>query len=162
MNSVDIDDTNFVSKCTTHIKCAKCDLKLDSHFKTVKLSRIGSKIWREERFPKLQDLDSQLEGSNQVNQCQRTRRSFAISRTSRNAKRRQTIQLTSATRQIVTTLKCHVSSGGNVGVNSNTAETNEPQNGNLESTCQAPLASALTVDCAINNEVAETVSQFRG
>ena len=74
MNSVDIDDKNFVSKCTTHIKGAKCDLKLDSHFKTVELSGIGSKIWREERFPKvaqtlfkrlMQDLDSQLEGSNQ-------------------------------------------------------------------------------------------------
>ena len=50
MNSVDIDSTNFVSKCTTHIKGAKCDIKLDSHFKTVDLSGIGFRIWREDRF----------------------------------------------------------------------------------------------------------------
>ena len=43
MSSVDIDETSFISKCTTHVKGAKCDIKLDSHFKTVELSGIGFK-----------------------------------------------------------------------------------------------------------------------
>ena len=74
MISVDIDCTNFVSKCTTHIKGTKCDIKLDSHFKTVDLSGIGFRIWREERFSVIarslfkrlmHNLDSQLEASSQ-------------------------------------------------------------------------------------------------
>ena len=44
MSSVDIDRTSFMSKCTTHINGAKCDLKLDAHFKSVELSGIGYKI----------------------------------------------------------------------------------------------------------------------
>ena len=76
MNSVDIDSTNFVSRCTTHIKGAKCDIKLDSHFKTVDLSGIGFRIWREERFSVIArslfkrlmyNLDSQLEA---LSQCE--------------------------------------------------------------------------------------------
>ncbi|MCG8045342.1 MAG: hypothetical protein N0E48_06700 [Candidatus Thiodiazotropha endolucinida] len=74
MNSVDIDATSFVTKCTTHIKGAKCVIKLDSHFKTVELSGIGFKKWREERFPKIaqslfkkvmQELDSLVEDPSQ-------------------------------------------------------------------------------------------------
>ena len=74
MNSIDIDNTNFISKCTTHIKGAKCDIKLDTHFKTVELSGLGSKFWRNERFPQITrslfkrimyDLDSQMEGFSQ-------------------------------------------------------------------------------------------------
>ena len=157
MNSVDIDDTNFVSKCTTHIKGAKCDLKLDSHFKTVELSGIGSKIWREERFPKvaqtlfkrlMQDLDSQLEGSNQGESMWEDKTEFCYQQDEpkREAETNDTTDVSDAP-------NCNVASGGYVGVNSNTA-----QNGNSESTCQAPLASAPTVDCAINNEVAETAN----
>ena len=72
MNSIDIDETNFISKCTTHIKGAKCNIKVDSHFKSVELSGLGFKLWREERFPQIakslfkrimQDLDSQAENS---------------------------------------------------------------------------------------------------
>ena len=37
MNSVDIDPTSFISKCTTHIKGAKCELKLDCHHRRLKL-----------------------------------------------------------------------------------------------------------------------------
>ena len=68
--SVEKDETTFVSKCSTHIKGVKCDLKLDSHFKTVELSGIGFRLWREERFPKvaqslfrrlMEEVDSQLE-----------------------------------------------------------------------------------------------------
>ena len=75
MNSIDIDQTNFVSKCTTHVKGAKCDIKLDSHFKTVDLSGIGYQLWRDKYFPRItrtlfkqlmRDLDSQLED---VSQC---------------------------------------------------------------------------------------------
>ena len=33
MSRVDVDETSFVSRYTTHIKCAKCSIKLDSHFK---------------------------------------------------------------------------------------------------------------------------------
>ena len=40
-SSVDVDETSFVSRCTTHIKGAKCSIKLDSHFKSVELSGIG-------------------------------------------------------------------------------------------------------------------------
>ena len=70
MSSVEIDDTSFLSNCTTHIKGAKCNIKLDSHFKSIELSGIGCKLWGEERFPKItqflykklmQELDSQLE-----------------------------------------------------------------------------------------------------
>ena len=72
MNSIDIDETNFISKCTTHIKGAKCNIKVDSHFKSVELSGLGFKLWREERFPQIakslfkrimQDLYSQAENS---------------------------------------------------------------------------------------------------
>ena len=68
--SVEKDETTFVSKCSTHIKGVKCDLKLDSHFKTVELSGFGFRLWREERFPKvaqslfrrlMEEVDSQLE-----------------------------------------------------------------------------------------------------
>ena len=43
MSSVNIDITSFISKCSTHISGAKCDLKLDAHFKSVGLSGIGFK-----------------------------------------------------------------------------------------------------------------------
>ena len=70
--SVEKDETTFVSKCSTHIKGVKCDLRLDSHFKTVELSGMGFKLWRYERFPTIakslfkrlmEEVDSQLEGS---------------------------------------------------------------------------------------------------
>ena len=70
MSSVETDDTNFLSKCTTQIKGPKCNIKLGSHLKSIELSGIGCKLWREERFPKItqslfkklmQELDSQLE-----------------------------------------------------------------------------------------------------
>ena len=76
MSSVDIDNTNFVSKCTTHIRGAKCEIKLDSHFKTVELCGIGYQMWRSERFPQItrtlfkrlmQGLDSQIED---LSQCE--------------------------------------------------------------------------------------------
>ena len=63
-----------MSKCTTHVRGVKCIIKLDSHFKTVELSGIGSKLWRNERFPKIaqslfkqlmQEFDSQLEDPSQ-------------------------------------------------------------------------------------------------
>lgn len=72
LQSVDSDDTTFVSKCITHVKGAKCEIKLDSHLKTVELSGLGFKIWREERFPKISqalfkrlmdELDCQLDYS---------------------------------------------------------------------------------------------------
>ena len=53
MSKVEIDDTSFLSKCTTHIKGVKCKKKLDSHFKTVELSGLCCKFWSEERFPKI-------------------------------------------------------------------------------------------------------------
>ena len=74
MSSVDVDETSFVSRCTTHIKGAKCSLKLDSHFKSVELSGIGFKLWRKERFPQIaqslfkrlmQELNSRIEDSSQ-------------------------------------------------------------------------------------------------
>ena len=53
MSSVEIDETSFVSRCTTHVRGAKCEIRLDRHFKTVELSGIGFKAWREERFPSI-------------------------------------------------------------------------------------------------------------
>ena len=70
MSSVDIDRTSFMSKCTTHIDGAKCDLKLEAHFKSVELSGIGYKKWRDLRFPRIvqflfkrvmQEMDSIVE-----------------------------------------------------------------------------------------------------
>ena len=78
MSSIDIDENNYISKCTTHIKGAKCNIKLDSHFKTMELSGIGYRLWREERFPKIsqalfkrlmQELDSQEIDSSQCDKC---------------------------------------------------------------------------------------------
>ena len=76
MSSVDIININFVSKCTTHIRGAKCEIKLDSHFKTVELCGIGYQMWRSERFPQItrtlfkrlmQGLDSQV---GDLSQCE--------------------------------------------------------------------------------------------
>ena len=53
LHSVEIDETSFISKCSTHVKGAKCDLRLDSHFKTVELVGLGYKLWRVERFPRI-------------------------------------------------------------------------------------------------------------
>ena len=44
MSSVEIDDTSFLSKCTTHIKGAKCNIKIDIHFKSIELSGIGCEL----------------------------------------------------------------------------------------------------------------------
>ena len=61
-----------MNNCLTHIKGAKCNFKVDNHFKSVELSGLGFKLWREERFPQIakslfkrimQDLDSQAENS---------------------------------------------------------------------------------------------------
>ena len=134
----------------------------------MELCGIGSKIWREERFPKvaqtlfkrlMQDLDSQLEGSNQGASMSedKTELCYQQDEPKREAKTNDTTDVSDAPNCNVA-LNCHVASGVNVGVNSNTAETNEPQNGNSESTCQAPLTSAPTVDCAINYEVAESAN----
>ena len=87
MSSVDIDETSFISKCTTHVKGAKCDIKLDSHFKTVKLSGIGFKKWREERFPKIaqalfkrlmDELDSQTENSSRSEAIQEEQSDYSL------------------------------------------------------------------------------------
>ena len=87
MSSVDIDETSFVSKCTTHVKGAKCDIKLDSHFKTVELSGMGFKKWREERFPKIaqalfkrlmDELDSQTENSSRREAKQKEQRDYSL------------------------------------------------------------------------------------
>ena len=87
MSSVEIDDTSFLSKCTTHIKGAKCNIKLDSHFKSIELSGIGCKLWREERFPKItqslfkklmQELDSQLEDPSHSEYSSEGSRDFGV------------------------------------------------------------------------------------
>ena len=70
LQSVEIDETSFISKCTTHVKGAKCELRLDSHFRTVELQGIGFKVWRAESFPRIaqslfkrlmEEIDSRLE-----------------------------------------------------------------------------------------------------
>ena len=87
MSSVDIDETSFVSNCTTHVKGAKCDIKLDSHFKTVELSGIGFKKWREERFPKIaqalfkrlmHELDSQTENLSRSEAIQEEQSDYSL------------------------------------------------------------------------------------
>ena len=50
MSNVDIDETGFVSKCTTHANGAKCSIKLEGQFKTAELSERGLKKMLEERF----------------------------------------------------------------------------------------------------------------
>ena len=71
IQSVDIDETSFISKCSTHVKGAKCELRLDSHFRTVELLGLGYKVWRAERFPRIaqtlfkrlmDQIDSRMEG----------------------------------------------------------------------------------------------------
>ncbi|MEW8548437.1 MAG: SGNH/GDSL hydrolase family protein [Candidatus Thiodiazotropha sp.] len=168
MSSADIDNTNFVSKCTTHIKGAKCDLKLDSHFKTVELSGIGSKIWREERFPKiaqflfkrlLQDLDSQLEGSTQDESMpeDKTELCYQQNEPKWEAETSYTTDVSDASNCNVA-LNCHVASGGNVGLKSSTAEPNTPKDANSESTCLASLASVPTADGVATDEAATTAN----
>ena len=51
--SVNIDETSFISKCSTHVKGAKCELRLDSHFRTVELLGMRFKVWQAERFPRI-------------------------------------------------------------------------------------------------------------
>ena len=74
MSSVEIYETSFVSRCTAHVRGAKCGIRLDRHFKTVELSGIGFRAWREERFPSIAKslfgriilgLDSLIEGPSQ-------------------------------------------------------------------------------------------------
>ena len=71
IQSVDIDETSFISKCSTHVKGAKCELRLDSHFRTVELLGLGYKVWRAERFPRIaqtlfkrlmDQIDNRMEG----------------------------------------------------------------------------------------------------
>ncbi len=50
-SSINIDRTSFVSKVTTHTKGMKCDIAMDSHFRTVTVTGVGHKTWREFRFP---------------------------------------------------------------------------------------------------------------
>ena len=73
-STVDTDESRFALKCTIHIHGAKCDIILDRHFKTVELSGIGFKKWREERFPRIeqslfkrlmQEMDSMIEDQSQ-------------------------------------------------------------------------------------------------
>ncbi|MES9883778.1 MAG: GDSL-type esterase/lipase family protein [Sedimenticola sp.] len=50
-NSISLDKTSFVSKVTTHTQGLKCDIAMDSHFKTVTVTGVGHKTWRVSRFP---------------------------------------------------------------------------------------------------------------
>ena len=53
---MDIDETNCVSHCAIYFRGAKCEIRLDRHFKTVELSGIGFETWREERLPRFTQL----------------------------------------------------------------------------------------------------------
>ena len=103
----------------------------------------------------MQDLDSQLEGFNQGESMSedKTKLCYQQDEPKPEAETNDTTDVSDAPNCNIA-LNCHVASGGNVEVNSDTAETNEPQNGNSESTFRAPLTSAPTV----NNEVAETAN----
>ncbi len=50
-SSIIIDRTSFISKCTTHVQGLKCDVSMDSHFKTVCVTGVGHMTWKECRFP---------------------------------------------------------------------------------------------------------------
>lgn len=71
--SIVIDEATSISKCSTHVKGAKCELMLISPSHTVVISGIGFKVWYEERFPQITQalfkrlmtaLDSFMENSN--------------------------------------------------------------------------------------------------
>ena len=52
-DSIDLDASSFVTKCITHVHGLKCELELDSHFKTVTVTGIGHRLWRASYFPKV-------------------------------------------------------------------------------------------------------------
>lgn len=52
-NSIENDDSNRIFTCTTHVQRLKCDLKLDSVSKTVKIAGVGRIVWRKDRFPRI-------------------------------------------------------------------------------------------------------------
>ena len=123
MNSVEIDETTFISKCTTHVRGAKCSMKLDSHFKTVELSGIGCKVWREERFPRitqtlfkqvLQELDSQTEGDSQCEYLSKGDGDFDVQQTEQICD-----SLIVDKDDVNVAQNCNVPSSGNVAANGN-------------------------------------------
>ena len=123
MNSVEIDETTFISKCTTHVRGAKCSMTLDSHFKTVELSGIGCKVWREERFPRitqtlfkqvLQELDSQTEGDSQCEYLSNGDGDFDVQQTEQICD-----SLIVDKDDVNVPQNCNVPSSGNVAANGN-------------------------------------------
>ncbi len=46
-----MDKTSFVTKCTTHVRGAKCEISMDSHFRHVTITGVGHKTWRDYKFP---------------------------------------------------------------------------------------------------------------
>ena len=166
MNSVDIDETNYVSKCTTHIKGAKRDIKLDSHFKTMELSGIGYRLWREERsreerFPKIsqalfkrlmQELDSQMIDSSQCDE------GMAENLTERRSLQDEQICDT-ITNDVDTASNCNVVSRDalNCDVAPGVAPTNEIDDMGMRSTCdpdtQTLSGTAHTVWLVFNDPV---------
>ena len=52
-NSIENDDSKRIFTCTTHVQSLKCDLKLDSVSKTVKIAGVGRIVWRNDRFPRI-------------------------------------------------------------------------------------------------------------
>ena len=160
-SSVDIDETNYVSKCTTHIKGAKSDIKLDSRFKTMELSGIGYRLWREERFPKIsqalfkrlmQELDSQEIDSSQCDKW------MAEDLTEQRSLQEEQICDT-ITNGVDTVSNCNVVSRDalNCDVAPGVAPTNETDDMGMRSTCdpdtQTLSGTARTVRLVCNDPV---------
>ena len=69
-------DNSPVITCITHVKGLKCEMQIDQVSKSVKVSGIGHRLWRNEHFPKVstslfkryvQERDSQLCGEEIIN-----------------------------------------------------------------------------------------------
>ena len=46
-DSINVDASSFVTKCLTHVQGSKCELLLESQFKTLTVTGIGNKRWRD-------------------------------------------------------------------------------------------------------------------
>ena len=50
--SIEIDNTSFIFKYMTHVKCVKCQVILDCHFCNITVTDVGHRLWREYYFSK--------------------------------------------------------------------------------------------------------------
>ncbi|MCG7875881.1 MAG: hypothetical protein JAY75_14380 [Candidatus Thiodiazotropha taylori] len=71
-DSLQIGVSSCIYTCTTHVKCLRCDLKLDGPNRNVTVTGVGRIVWRKDFFPKIareifrqcvESSESQIHGS---------------------------------------------------------------------------------------------------